>query len=131
MGKPRKRQQKIKIGVIDNEIKNAMNEYKNERNCYVMISKKLGKEFTPKQIRQRWLSHLDPSICHEELNDDERSYITKWVKEHKSENSSDKICWTKLISEMHDEFGKLRSENKVKNFYYLKERQRRFTTFKR
>ncbi|PKC02418.1 hypothetical protein RhiirA5_453918 [Rhizophagus irregularis] len=111
MGKLKRRRTK-KIEEIDNEIKNAVNEYKNEPNRYVMISKKIGKGFTSKQIRQRWLSHLDPSICHEEFNEDEKNYIIEWVKDYKNNNSSDKICWTKLISEMNSKFGKLRSENK-------------------
>ncbi|GBB83968.1 hypothetical protein RclHR1_10600005 [Rhizophagus clarus] len=124
-----------------------MKKWEGHHNCYAKISEETGKVFTPKQIRQRWISFLDPTskqilsskvfllwldcslievfflVCHDELDENERSYIIKWVKENKNDNSSDKICWTKLISEIHDKFGKLRSENKVKNFYYLKKRQ--------
>ncbi|EXX55165.1 uncharacterized protein OCT59_003542 [Rhizophagus irregularis] len=134
MVEPKKKQQKKlqtkkikteKIELFDDEIISAMNEYKNEPNPYIKISKKINKGFTSKQIRQRWISQLDPRLCHNELDEDERSYINEWVKEYKNQNPSDKICWTKLILKMDKKFGKLRTENRVKNFWYLKKRQER------
>ncbi|CAB4383670.1 unnamed protein product [Rhizophagus irregularis] len=49
-----------KIKIIDNEIIKFMNEIKNKRNPYIKASKEINKGFSPKQIRQRWISKLDP-----------------------------------------------------------------------
>ncbi|CAG8568227.1 12290_t:CDS:2 [Rhizophagus irregularis] len=55
----------------------------------------------------------------------EKLYLIEWVKKYKIQNpSADKIPWKTLILEMKDKFGKLRSENKVKNFWHSKQRQK-------
>jgi hypothetical protein len=55
-------------------------------------------------------------VCHDELNEKEKSYIIEWVEEYKIQNPFDKIRWKNLISEMKNKFGKLRTENCVKIF---------------
>ncbi|CAB4408126.1 unnamed protein product [Rhizophagus irregularis] len=134
MNKPKKRQsrkqrsKKIetkKIELIDNEIISAMNEYKAMPNCYVMISKKINKGFSPKQIRQRWISQLDPRLCQWPLDNNEKFYIIHWVEGYKIKNPSKNINWKELIFEMEKKFGKFRSESKVKNYYSSTLKQRR------
>ncbi|CAG8568312.1 12294_t:CDS:2 [Rhizophagus irregularis] len=64
-------------------------------------------------------------ICHDPFDEIEKLYMIEWVKKYKIQNpSADKIPWKKLIQEMKDKFGKLRSENKVKNFWHSKKRQK-------
>ncbi|PKY25664.1 hypothetical protein RhiirB3_472625 [Rhizophagus irregularis] len=110
---------------IDNEIISAMNEYKAMPNCYVMISKKINKGFSPKQIRQRWISQLDPRLCQWPLDNNEKFYIIHWVEGYKIKNPSKNINWKELIFEMEKKFGKFRSESKVKNYYSSTLKQRR------
>ncbi|GBC37522.2 hypothetical protein GLOIN_2v1844533 [Rhizophagus irregularis DAOM 181602=DAOM 197198] len=112
-----------KIKLIDNEIIKFMNENKNERNPYIKASKEI-KEFTPKQIRQRWMSKLDPLFCHEKLCEDEKLYIIEWVEEYKNKHPFNGIKWKQLIEDLNNKFGKMRSENMVKNHYYLKGRHK-------
>ena len=50
-------------------------------------------------------------------------FIIRWVEKHK--NSNNKIHWKDLIFEMKKRFGKLRSENKIKNFWYPKQLKRK------
>ncbi|CAB4432501.1 unnamed protein product [Rhizophagus irregularis] len=104
-----------------------MNENKNERNPYIKASKeiynKTGERFTSKHIRQRWISQLDPRLCLEDLCKDEKLYIIEWVEEYKNKHPFSKINWKQLIVDLNNKFGKMRSDNKVKNHYYLKERQ--------
>ncbi|CAB4408082.1 unnamed protein product [Rhizophagus irregularis] len=101
-----------------------MNENKNERNPYIKASKEINKGFTPKQIRQRWISKLDPLLCHENLCEDEKLYIIEWVEKYRNEHPFNNINWKQLIEDLNNKFGKMRSENKVKNHYNLKERQK-------
>ncbi|PKK68061.1 hypothetical protein RhiirC2_867499 [Rhizophagus irregularis] len=89
---------------IDNEIISAMNEYKAMPNCYVMISKKINKGFSPKQIRQRWISQLDPRLCQWPLDNNEKFYIIHWVEGYKIKNPSKNINWKELIFEMEKKF---------------------------
>ncbi|CAB5389208.1 unnamed protein product [Rhizophagus irregularis] len=113
-----------KIKIIDNEIIKFMNENKNERTPYIRASKEINKGFTSKQIRQRWISKLDPLLRHENLCEDEKLYIIEWVEKYRNEHPFNNINWKQLIKDLKNKFGKMRSENKVKNHYYLKERQR-------
>ncbi|RGB28507.1 hypothetical protein C1646_767727 [Rhizophagus diaphanus] len=101
-----------------------MNENKNERNPYIKASKEINEGFTPKQIRQRWISKLNPDLCHEDLCEDEKFYIIEWVEEYKNKHPFGNINWKQLIKDLKIKSGKMRSENKVKNHYYLKERQK-------
>ncbi|PKK68053.1 hypothetical protein RhiirC2_851740 [Rhizophagus irregularis] len=112
-----------KIKIIDNEIIKFMNENKNERNPYIRASKEINKGFTSKQIRQRWISKLDPLLCHEKLCEDEELYIIEWVEKYRNEHPFNDIKWKQLIKDLKIKSGKMRSENMVKNHYYLKGRQ--------
>ncbi|RGB36584.1 hypothetical protein C1646_741675 [Rhizophagus diaphanus] len=95
-------------------------------NCNTLVSEKMNKRISPKRIRQRWTNNLDPRLCHDSFDEIEKLYMIEWVKKYKIQNpSADKIPWKKLILEMKDKFGKLRTENKVKNFWHSQERQRK------
>ncbi|RIA81951.1 hypothetical protein C1645_809838 [Glomus cerebriforme] len=106
---------------FDNKIIELMKVYGNLPNCYVIISEKTNKQYTSKQIRQRWISTLDPKLHQKPLGEDEKSFIIQWVENNRVPNS--KIRWKPLISEIEKKFGKLRSENMVKNFWNLRNRK--------
>ncbi|GBC03195.1 hypothetical protein RclHR1_05000008 [Rhizophagus clarus] len=108
---------------IDNSIKELMEELGDSSNPYAqiieIINKNYNTRYTSKQIRQRWISKLDTNICHDPLGDDEKAFIVQWVE---STQRGDMINWRKLIPLMKIEFGKLRTENMVKNFWNLRKR---------
>jgi hypothetical protein len=54
-------------------------------------------------------------VCHEDLNRDEKDFIREQVKKYPSPSI---INWKYIIRNLKKEFGTLRSENKVKNFWY-------------
>jgi hypothetical protein len=60
-------------------------------------------------------------VCHEPLDEAEKSFIIQWVEANQIAPTAT-IHWKDLISAMKDRFGKLRSENKIKNFWYPKQR---------
>lgn len=57
-------------------------------------------------------------VCHDCLNKYEEILIIQLVKKNQEPNG--KICWTNLIPVVEAKTGKLRSENKLKNFWYSK-----------
>jgi hypothetical protein len=57
-------------------------------------------------------------VCHDPLDENDEKLIIEWVKKNQVPNG--KICWTNLIPEVKAKTGKLRSENKLKNFWYSK-----------
>jgi hypothetical protein len=61
-------------------------------------------------------------IVRDPLNESEKSFIIKWV-ENNQLSSNGKIRWKVLIKEIKYVFGKLRSENQVKNYFYSKKRK--------
>ncbi|GBC03193.1 hypothetical protein RclHR1_05000006 [Rhizophagus clarus] len=95
-------------------------EWENHPNNFKMISKRIP-QYNAKQIRQRWKNHLDPNLCHDPLDEAEKSFIIQWVKANQTTPNAT-IHWKDLISAMKNRFGKLRSENKIKNFWYPKQR---------
>ncbi|CAB4383669.1 unnamed protein product [Rhizophagus irregularis] len=82
-----------KIKIIDNEIIKFMNEIKNKRNPYIKASKEINKGFSPKQIRQRWISKLDPLHNYEDLCENEKLYIIEWVEEYKNKHPFNDFNW--------------------------------------
>ncbi|CAB4485643.1 hypothetical protein RhiirA1_444138 [Rhizophagus irregularis] len=111
---------------VDNKIMMLKKEWENHPNNFKMISKQIP-QYNAKQIRQRWKNHLDPNLCHEPLDEAEKSFIVQWVKVNQTTPTAT-IHWKDLISAMKDRFGKLRSENKIKNFWYLKQRSLKLET---
>lgn len=71
---------------------------------------------------QIYLFVLQLVIVHDPLNESEKSFIIKWV-ENNQLSSNGKIRWKVLIKEIKYVFGKLRSENQVKNYWYSKKRK--------
>ncbi|PKY13084.1 hypothetical protein RhiirB3_485801 [Rhizophagus irregularis] len=109
----------------DDEIKKYMKVFGHLPNCNTLVSEKMNKRITAKRIRQRWTNNLDPRLCLDSFDEIEKLYMIDWVKKYKIQNPpAGKIPWKKLIQEMKDKFGKLRSENKVKNFWHSKQRQK-------
>ncbi|PKY34112.1 hypothetical protein RhiirB3_497511 [Rhizophagus irregularis] len=64
-------------------------------------------------------------VTHEDLCENEKLYIIEWVEKYKNKHPSNVINWKQLIADLKIKSGKMRSEIKVKNYYYLKERQKR------
>ncbi|CAG8619925.1 12604_t:CDS:2, partial [Rhizophagus irregularis] len=109
----------------DDDIKKYMKEFGHLPNCYALISEKMGNKINPKRIYQRWTNNLNPNLCHDSFNDNEKSFINEWVEEYKIRNpSSRSISLKEIIPVMKEKFGKLRSENKVKNFWHAQQRKK-------
>ncbi|CAB5392143.1 unnamed protein product [Rhizophagus irregularis] len=83
------------------------------------IYEKVCTNYTSKQIRQRWRNKLNTDLCFEPLSEDEKSFIVQWAE---SKPQGDTIRWKELIPLMKTKFKKLRSENKVKNFWSIRKR---------
>ncbi|GES72839.1 kinase-like domain-containing protein [Rhizophagus clarus] len=104
----------------DNAIENYMKELSHLANPFTLISKRMNERFSAKMICNRWRDHLNPDLCHEPLDYNEKSYIINWIVSHQIlDTSAYNIRWRELINEMKFKFGKLHSENKVKNFWHL------------
>ncbi|CAB4408100.1 unnamed protein product [Rhizophagus irregularis] len=104
---------------IDNSIKEFMKKFGQSSNPYVKVSENINKlydtNYTSKQIRQRWISKLNTDLCFVPLSKDEKSFIIQWAESKRG----DIIPWKELIPLMEKKFEKLRSENMVKNCWYL------------
>ncbi|RIA80348.1 hypothetical protein C1645_838868 [Glomus cerebriforme] len=87
----------------------------NVRNKYERISKILP-QYQSRQIRHHYCNNLDERLSKDPLSNDEKEFITQWVKENQEPNGT--IHWRDLIPEMEYQLGKLHSENKIKNFWY-------------
>ncbi|EXX60934.1 uncharacterized protein OCT59_003510 [Rhizophagus irregularis] len=118
--KKRKQKEPLFSDYIDKNITVFMNKWGHLSNCYMKIHKKFP-EYTSKQIRQRWVSKLDQSLCHEPLDKAEEIFVVQWIKDNQT--AYDKIYWKKLIAALKEQFGKLRSENKLKNYWYSRKGQ--------
>ncbi|GES86198.1 hypothetical protein GLOIN_2v1474454 [Rhizophagus clarus] len=81
----------------------------NVRNKYERISKILP-QYTSRQIRHHYRNVLNVR------RDNEKDFIVQWIEQHQEPNGT--IRWKDLIPEMESRFGKLYSENKLKNFWY-------------
>ncbi|CAB5350316.1 unnamed protein product [Rhizophagus irregularis] len=109
----------------DDDIKKYMKEFGHLSNCYALISEKMGNKINPKRIYQRWTNNLNPNLCHDSFNDNEKSFINEWVEEYKIRNpSSRSISLKEIIPVMKEKFGKLRSVNQVKNFWHTQQRKK-------
>ncbi|CAB4485632.1 unnamed protein product [Rhizophagus irregularis] len=101
------------------------------RNPFVKISdsinsiRKQGDPYNARQLCHFWRNYLDPDVCQENLDDKEKIYIDDWISLHKSEDGG--IVWKKLRQDLKNQFGPFRSENKLKNYYYSKQRSKKGT----
>ncbi|CAB4422129.1 unnamed protein product [Rhizophagus irregularis] len=106
-----------------------MEEFGHLPNRYALISEKMGDRFTAKKINQRYKNKVNPLLRDDPFNDNEKSFINKWVKDYKILNPSSKsISWKEFIPVMEEKFGKLRSENQIKNFWHTQERKKKRNT---
>ncbi|RIA81946.1 hypothetical protein C1645_836145 [Glomus cerebriforme] len=108
---------------IDNKIIELMKKYGHLSSPYKEIQKEIP-QYNSKQIRQRWINHLDPRLCHSDLDKVEKDFIIKEIRNQLIQDQDDeKISWKEIIEKMEGEFDKFRSENKVKNFWYSTKKQ--------
>ncbi|RIA88340.1 hypothetical protein C1645_877469 [Glomus cerebriforme] len=105
---------------IDNVIIELMKKWGHLPKPYVKIHEAIP-QYTSKQIRQRWISILDPRLCRKSLDEDEKSFIIQWVEKNRQPNGT--IHWKDLINEIEQISGKLRSENVIKNFWNQRRRK--------
>ncbi|RIA82003.1 hypothetical protein C1645_809818 [Glomus cerebriforme] len=103
----------------DKIISDAMKKWGHLPNPYVKICGIIP-NYSSKQIRYRWISKLNPSLCNSPLDEDEKLFIVQWVENNKTPYGI--IHWRDLINEVKNNFGKLRSENTLKNFWHLRRR---------
>ncbi|GBB86715.1 hypothetical protein RclHR1_01310011 [Rhizophagus clarus] len=122
----------------DKLITYGMKKWKNRHNRYVKISR-LIPNYTPKQIATHWKNNLDPRLCLDSLENEEKKFIVEWIRGHRT--SDGVIHWKYVINDLKIQFGKLHSENKIKNYWnrrkksYLRKinglKMRRFKTKER
>ncbi|GBB98181.1 hypothetical protein RclHR1_03160001 [Rhizophagus clarus] len=104
---------------VDKIISEHMKRWGHLQNPYMKIREKIPK-YSSKQIRYRWISKLNPSLCTAPLEENEKSFIVQWVENNRTSDGI--IHWKDLITEVKKNFGKLRSENTLKNFWHLRNR---------
>ncbi|CAI2164870.1 6178_t:CDS:2 [Funneliformis geosporum] len=88
---------------------------------YKRIETEFSSRFTAKQIRNHYLNALDPALCHCALKEEEKRFIKDWIRCNMTPDG--KIKWQKLRLEMEKEFHCLKSDNKIKNYYYSNKRR--------
>ncbi|RGB41707.1 hypothetical protein C1646_662815 [Rhizophagus diaphanus] len=104
----------------DKKIKKYMKKLKN----FPIATFELVKKWVTELIQDKFVN-----VCHDSFNDGEKSYIDEWVEKYKIRNpSAEKISWSELIPDMKKKFGKLRSENKLKNYWHYQRRQKERNT---
>jgi hypothetical protein len=59
-------------------------------------------------------------VCTLPLEENEKLFIVQWVENNRTSDGI--IHWKDLINEVNSRFGKLRSENTLKNFWHLRRR---------
>ncbi|CAB4408006.1 unnamed protein product [Rhizophagus irregularis] len=106
----------------DNMIIKHMKTYGKFTNRFVIINGLMNEKFTNIQISERWRNYLNPELCKEDLGYYEKVVIDDKVQ--KILMTSVKIRWREVICELLRLFGKLYSENKVKNYWNLKHRSK-------
>ncbi|GBC04138.1 hypothetical protein RclHR1_05530007 [Rhizophagus clarus] len=78
-------------------------------------------QFEARQLNNYWRNYLDPDLCHYDLDDEEKQYIDKWISRNRVGDGV--IEWKILRQDLKSQFGFLRSENMVKNYWYSKQRR--------
>ncbi|RIA82350.1 hypothetical protein C1645_809647 [Glomus cerebriforme] len=94
-------------------IRLRMNEWGHHHDRFTRISKTMQNR-TPKQISDYWRNHLNPKLCHEPLSQDDKDFIIEQAQKYPLI-----IHWKFIISGLEKKSGRLRSENLIKNFWYL------------
>ncbi|GBB95859.1 hypothetical protein RclHR1_02630004 [Rhizophagus clarus] len=98
-------------------IRKYMKEYEHIHNRFVLISKLIPK-YKPNQLSNYWNNYLDPRLCLDPLTEDEKIYIIEHVQSNRRINGL--INWKLVVNGLKVKFGKLRSENRVRNFWNSK-----------
>jgi len=60
-------------------------------------------------------------VCHYDLDDEEKQFIDNWISRNRIGGGV--IEWKNLRQDLRNQFGFLRSENMVKNYWYSKQRR--------
>ncbi|CAB4485766.1 hypothetical protein RhiirA5_366724 [Rhizophagus irregularis] len=102
----------------------GMKKWKGRHNRFVKISK-LVPNYTPKQIASHWKNYLDPNLCLDTLEYEEKKFIAEWIRKYRT--SSGVIHWKYVVNDLKIRFGKRHSENKVKNYWNARiKREKKF-----
>ncbi|GBB99974.1 hypothetical protein RclHR1_00370015 [Rhizophagus clarus] len=97
-------------------IKQYMKEFSHRRNVFALISSLMPK-YTARQIYVHWNKLLNPKLCNKPLGYHEKNYISELIQKHRTSKT---INWKNVIYDLERQFGKLYSQNLVKNFWYSK-----------
>ncbi|CAI2167738.1 4408_t:CDS:2 [Funneliformis geosporum] len=110
-------------GKEDNIIKEVMEGLDDkQRNCYKIVQNVLARnsiQRSLKQIRQRYKNNLDKKLWKEPLKVYEQDFVIQWIENNQPNG---KISYANLSNVMKNSFGKLFSENKLKNFWNSRKR---------
>ncbi|CAG8547932.1 2584_t:CDS:2 [Funneliformis mosseae] len=98
-----------------------MRNWSCHRNPFAKISRELLPQFSARQIGHYWRNVLRPALNHGPWVRNERPYIIHWILHNRSPNG--RIDWKILRQVLESRFGILRSENRIKNFWYTKKRR--------
>ncbi|CAB4392702.1 unnamed protein product [Rhizophagus irregularis] len=109
----------------DNMIIKHMKTYGKFTNRFVIINGLMNKKFTNSQISERWRNYLNPELCKDDLGYYEKVIIDDEVQENlMTRDTIGSRVWREVVRELFRLFGKLYSENKVKNYWNLKYRSK-------
>ncbi|CAB4383615.1 hypothetical protein RhiirA5_403471 [Rhizophagus irregularis] len=90
------------------------------RNPFVIMAEVLP-QFNARQLNNYWRNYLDPELCYYDLDDEEKTYIDGWISQNRIGNGI--IEWKNLRQDLKNQYGFLRPENMVKNYWYSKQRR--------
>ncbi|PKC72886.1 hypothetical protein RhiirA1_530856 [Rhizophagus irregularis] len=100
-------------------IREYMDLYKDKHNKFVLISKMIPK-YKPNQLSNCWHNYINPHLCLEPLTDDEKNLVI--IEANKNRMKDGKISWKHVVASLKKNYGLLRSENKVRNFWNSKKK---------
>ncbi|RIA83066.1 hypothetical protein C1645_743335 [Glomus cerebriforme] len=68
------------------------------RNPFVKMAEILP--YNPRQLCHYWRNYLDPNVCKDSLNDDEKQYIDNWISINKTDKGG--IEWKNLRQDLKE-----------------------------
>ncbi|GBC04142.1 hypothetical protein RclHR1_05530011 [Rhizophagus clarus] len=95
----------------------------NVRNPFVRLSEIFNYKYSPSQLSNHYRNYLNPQLYLGDLSDEEMNFIDDWISHNRTGIGA--IRWMTLIEKLKRRFGLLRSENKVKNYWYSKQKRSR------
>ncbi|CAI2164877.1 6182_t:CDS:2 [Funneliformis geosporum] len=101
-------------------IRGAMRNLSRHRYPFAKISRELLPHYSARQIGHHWRNVLCPALNHGPWVRFEQQYIVYWILQNRTSNG--RIDWKILRQVLKSKFGLLRSENRIKNYWYSKKK---------